>query len=216
MQRQIVGRRADFVERQQLDAEAGRHLRRDVRIVRDHAHAERARAPRHFLADPSEAGDAEDLAAKLGSDEFLLFPLPFLHRAVGRGHRSCQREHEGAGMLSDADAVRSRRIDDEDPARAGGVDVDVVDAGAGARDDAQTRRGIEQPRVDSGGAAHEQRVRVRKICRQRVGCPPRTRIYGPVGFRAKQFERRRRKFVGDHDFHFGRAGQAGRAGWSSR
>ena len=35
VQRQVVGRRAQLVERQQLDAEAGRDLRRDVRIVRD-------------------------------------------------------------------------------------------------------------------------------------------------------------------------------------
>ena len=37
MQRQVVGRRAHLVERQQLDAEALRDLRGDVRIVRDDA-----------------------------------------------------------------------------------------------------------------------------------------------------------------------------------
>ena len=54
-------------------------------------------------------------------------------------------------------------------ARAGGRDVDVVDAGAGARDDAQARRGGEQLRVDLGGAADQQRVGVGQIGGERRG-----------------------------------------------
>ena len=83
VQRQVVGRRAQLVERQQLDAEAVGDLLRDERIVRDDAHAERARALRHFLADASEAGDAERLAAQLGAEEPLLLPLAVLHRLIG-------------------------------------------------------------------------------------------------------------------------------------
>src|SRR5204863_7156354 len=83
VQRQIVGRGADLVERQELDAEPRRDFRRDVRIVRDDAHAERARALRNLLADAAQAGDAERLAAQLGAEEALLLPPGVLHRAIG-------------------------------------------------------------------------------------------------------------------------------------
>ena len=39
MEREVVGRRAQRVERQQLDAQTDRHLFRNVRIVRDELHA---------------------------------------------------------------------------------------------------------------------------------------------------------------------------------
>ena len=74
-----------------------------------------------------------------------------------------ERQHQRAGVLGDADAVGARRVDDEDAARAGGGDVDVVDAGAGAGDDAQPRRGSMQRRGDLRRAAHEQRVGVGEI-----------------------------------------------------
>ena len=83
VQREVVGRRAQLVERHQFDAEPGRDFLRDERIVRDEAHAERTRPLRDFLADASQAGDAERLAAHFGAEEALLFPLAGLHRAVG-------------------------------------------------------------------------------------------------------------------------------------
>ena len=50
-------------------------------------------------------------------------------------------------MFGDADAAGAGRVDDEDAARAGGRDVDVVDAGAGTGDNA-AGRGLEKLRVD--------------------------------------------------------------------
>ena len=137
MERQEVGGRAHLVERQQLDAHALGDLARDERIVGDDAHAERAGALRHLLADAPEAGDAERLAAQLGAEKPLLLPLAVLHRPIGGGNAARERQHQGAGVLGDADAVRARRVDDEDAARAGRGDVDVVHAGAGAGDDAE-------------------------------------------------------------------------------
>ena len=137
VKRQEVGGGADLVERQQLDAHAFGEIARDERVVGDDAHAERAGALRDFLADAAEPGDAERLASQLGAEEALLLPLRLLHRAVGGRNDAGQRQHERARVLGDADAVGARRVDDEDAARAGRGDIDVVDAGAGAGDDPQ-------------------------------------------------------------------------------
>jgi hypothetical protein len=59
--------------------------------VRDDAHAERARALRHFLTDSAESSDAKRLAAQLGAEKSFLLPLRRFHRAVGGRHRPCQR-----------------------------------------------------------------------------------------------------------------------------
>ena len=63
-------------------------------------------------------------------------------------------------MLGDADAVGARRIDDQDAAGTGGIDIHVVDAGAGAGDHLQGRRPGNQIGVDNSGTADDQRVGV--------------------------------------------------------
>ena len=135
-------------------------------------------------------GDAERLAAQLGAEETLLLPAAVLHRAIGRRDDAGQREHQRPGVLGDADAVGARRVDDEDAARAGGVDVDVVDAGSGARDDPQPRRGRHQARRHFGGAAHQQRVRVGQIGGEGVRLAPGAGIDDPARFGAQQLQRR--------------------------
>ncbi len=197
MERQEVGAGADLVERQQLDAHALGDLARDERIVGDDPHPEGAGALRHLLADAAEAGDAERLAAQLGAEEALLLPLAVLHRPIGGGHAAGERQHQGAGVLGDADAVRARRVDDENAARAGGGHVDVVDAGAGAGDDPELRRRGQQVGGDLRRAADEQRVGVRQRGREfrRRAAAPRVDL--PAGLGAEQLERRCRQVVGD-------------------
>ena len=160
VQRQIVGARAQIVERHQLDAELGRDIRRDERIVRDHGHLERLGAARDFLADASQPGQPEHLAAHFLAEKALLVPLALLHRRIGGGKLSRQRQQLRHGELGDADAVRARRVHDDDAARAGGFDVDVVDAGAGARDRLEFLAGGDDVGRDFRGAAHDKRVGV--------------------------------------------------------
>ena len=106
--------------------------------------------------------------------------------AAGIGAR--QRQHQRAGVLGDADAVRAGRVDDEDAARAGGGDIDVVDAGAGAGDHFQMRRRREQSRIDLRRASNEERVGVRQIDSQLGGRSAGAGIDRPGIFGAKQFE----------------------------
>ena len=93
------------------------------------------------------------------------------------------------------------RVDDENAARAGGADVDVVHAGAGAGDHLQVRRRSEQCGIDFGRAANEQRVGVRQIDSQLGGRPAGAGIDRPGLFSAKQFESGKGKVIGYHDFH---------------
>jgi hypothetical protein len=105
-------------------------------------------------------------------------------------------------VFGDADAVGARCVDDQDAVRAGGGDVDVVDTGSRARDDAQLWRRVEKRGVDFGRTANEQRVGVGKIGGERRGWAAGSRVDDPAGFGAQQVERRRRQVVRDDDFQW--------------
>ena len=117
---------------------------------------------------------------------------------IFRASASTQRHRQ----FRDADAVGARRVHDDDAARAGGVDVDVVDAGAGARDRAKPRRGGDQIGGHFRGAAHDDGVGVGEIGGQVGRRAAAARIDGPA-FGAQEVERRGREVVGDDDFHHG-------------
>ena len=72
--------------------------------------------------------------------------LPSFIARSAAGTDARERQHERARVLGDADAVGARRVDDENAAALAAGDVDVVDAGAGARDDAQAGSAGEQRR----------------------------------------------------------------------
>ena len=113
---------------------------------------------------------------------------------------SGQRQHEPHRQLGDADAVRAGGVHDDDAAGAGRGDVDVVDAGAGARDGAQARRGLDQGGRDLGRAADDDGVGVGEIGGELVGCPARSGIDLPA-FGAQEVEGGGGEIVGDDDFH---------------
>jgi hypothetical protein len=199
VQGQEVGLLAHGIERQQLDPGAGRHVGGDERVVGDDPHAERAGPLGHFLADPSESHDPEGLAVELGAEKAFLLPPAFFHGVVGGRHGPSQGEHERARVLGHADAVRARRVDDEDAPSACGGHVDVVDARARAADDPQARGGGEQVGGDLRGAPDEQRIGVRKGRLQVRQRPAAAGVDHPSRFAAQQIERRRRQVVGDDD-----------------
>ena len=105
-------------------------------------------------------------------------------------------------MLGDADAVGARRIDHQDAAGAGGGDVDVVDAGAGARDDAELGRRVHQRGGHLGGATDEDAVGIRQIEGEGVGLAARARVHHPAGLGAQQVQRGGWQVVGDNDFQW--------------
>ena len=90
--------------------------------------------------------------------ECLLLPSPILHLGVRQGDRPGQREHQRARVLRDTDAGGRGRVHDEDATRTGRVEVDVVDPGSRARNDAEVRGSSDEVRIDRGRAANDQPV----------------------------------------------------------
>ena len=61
VQRDVIGARAQIVERDELHAKRRRHFCRDEGIVRDHLHLECVRPSRHFLSDAAKSDQSEGL-----------------------------------------------------------------------------------------------------------------------------------------------------------
>ncbi len=156
--RDEVGAAQQLVERQQFDAELGGARRRHVRVVGDDVGAERGQPLGHQLADAAEADHADGLAEDLGAGERRPLPGVLAQRRVGGGDLPGRGQQQRQRMLGGAVDVRRRRVDHQHAARGGGVDVDVVQADAGAGDDLQLGRGGQHLGVDGGGRAHQQRV----------------------------------------------------------
>ena len=160
VQREIVGRGAHFVERRRASRRPAPASSAEMNgscaticISNDRARA------RHFLADAAEARRcrASCRAARRRRTSSSPTCAAFIAAsAAGRCRASASSWRHR--QLGDADAVGARRVHHDDAARGGGVEVDVVDAGAGARDDAQRRRGGDHVARDLRRAAHDQRV----------------------------------------------------------
>ena len=61
--------------------------------------------------------------------------LPAWVEALAAGIWRATREHQGDGVLGRGDGVAERRVHDHDAVRGRRLDVDIVDADAGAADD---------------------------------------------------------------------------------
>ena len=159
--RDEVGAAQQFVERQQLDAELRGAGMRHVRVVGGDVRAEGGEPLGDQLADAAEPDDADRLAEDLGARERRPLPGVVAQRRVGGRDLSGRRQQQRERVLGGAVDVRRRRVDDQHAAGGGGVDVDVVQADAGAGDDLQLGRGGQHLGVDGRRGTHQQRVGVR-------------------------------------------------------
>ena len=153
-----VGAGEQLVEIEQLDVEPARRGGVEERVEGHHLHLEGAGARRHPLADAAEADDAQGLALQLDADEPLAVPPLGAHRGVGRRHVAGQREKQREGVLGGRQHVGGGGVDHQDAQLGGRLDVDVVDADAGAADHLEPAAGGEQLAGDLGRAAHHQGV----------------------------------------------------------
>ena len=88
----------------------------------------------------------------------LLRPLARAHGRGGLRDAPRQREQHGDGVLGGGDVAAAGRVHHHDAALGGRVDVDVVDADAGAADDAQLVGPRDHVGGHLGGAADDERV----------------------------------------------------------
>ncbi len=139
----------------------------DVRVVGQQVHAEGGQALGDQLTDAAEAHHTHGLAQQLGAREGLALPLALLHRGVGAAEVAQGGQDQRHRELGGRDDVGGGGVDHHHPGGGRGGDVDVVQAHAGAGDDAQLRgRGVHL-RVDQGGGADQQGIGLRHRGEQR-------------------------------------------------
>ena len=127
-----------------LDAELAEALGRDERVVADDAHAEPERPPRDLAADPAEAEHAERLVGELDPAPARALPAALLQRRVRLRDVAGERDEQPDRVLGGRDDGRVGRVRDDDPPPRRRVDVDVVDADAGAADHLQPLGALDQ------------------------------------------------------------------------
>mmetsp|Transcript_11999 Transcript_11999/g.31770 ORF Transcript_11999/g.31770 Transcript_11999/m.31770 type:complete len:344 (+) Transcript_11999:1289-2320(+) len=156
--REEVRAREHLVERHQRGAYRQRELRCGERVARDDVHAEARGAARDLPPDAAEADDAEGFPGEARADEAGAAPAAGLEDGVGLRDEAGHGAEQGDGVLGGGDAVAGGRVDDDDAALAGGVEVDVVDADAGAADDLEVGGGLEDLAGDGRRGADDDGV----------------------------------------------------------
>ena len=128
-------------------------FRRQIGIERDDAHLQALGAVGDDGADIAGADQAQHLAGDLDAHEAVLFPLAGLRGGVGGGKFARQRQHQRDGVLGGGDRIAERRVHHDHAGGGGGRNIDIVDADAGAADDLQVLRGLDDIGGDLGRRA---------------------------------------------------------------
>ena len=79
-------------------------------------------------------------------------------------------QHESEGVFGDGNRIAARSVHHHDAALGGGVEIDVVDAHAGASDHAQLGSLVHHGRIDKGRRAHNDGVSVGQLTGKRAPC----------------------------------------------
>src|SRR6185295_17321539 len=109
-------------------------IRIDIRIVSDDLHAHRLTLSRDFASNASKADYAEGLACEFDAFEFVLFPLPMLEAFVSLRNVARKCEQHCNRVFGRRRRRAAGRIHDENSTLGRGINIDVVDADAGASD----------------------------------------------------------------------------------
>ena len=102
--------------------------------------------------------DAQRLAAQLDAGELRALPLAAAHRGVGGRGLAGEPEQQRERVLGGGDRVAGGGVDDGDAGPRRRLEVDVVDADAGAADDDEAGARGDQLGVDLDLAADDEGV----------------------------------------------------------
>ena len=188
--------------RRELRADGLRAVFREIRIVGDHTHAEGDGALGHFRADAAHAEHAERLALQF--DTLKKFPVPLAadHRRVRLRHLARQRKQHGEGQFRRRHRVAAGCVHHNHAVLRAGFDVYVIHADAGATDDAQLLRRLDDLLGHLGLGTHDERGRIRHEREQfRLGQPFREDHDVKFGPLLEQRDALGRDGVTDDDFH---------------
>ena len=87
---------------------------------------------------------------------------------MGARNGARHRQHESEGVLGDGNRIAAGSIHDHDAALGGRIEIDVVDAHAGASDHAQFGRLVHHGRVDEGRRPHHDCIRIGQFFGERL------------------------------------------------
>ena len=134
--------------------------------MRDNFHPEGPCPPRHFHADSSQAHDAQGLAPQFGALKRFLLPLPGMHQFVRAADVAGHRQHERQRVLGHGDGIGAGSVHHRNALAGGGIQIDVIDAHAGAPDDPQLTGMFQQIGVHLHRRANDERVGRLQLRRQ--------------------------------------------------
>lgn len=163
-----VGAGETGVELDEFGTELVGALLADVGVVGDDVHPERRELLCDLLADAAEADDAEDLAVDLVAEVVGLGPLAVFQAGVGLRNRARGGEAHRHRVFGGGADVPLGCVGDDDAVLSRGVDVDVVDADAGASDDDEVGCRLEHLGGHLRSGADDEPVRVGDGFEQRV------------------------------------------------
>ena len=159
MQRDEIGFRKDAVDVGQFDAEFVGESRGENRIIPENFHFESGKPFDQQLADVAESEDADGFSCQLPAHEFALLPLSGTGGDIGRNQVTAGGENHRNHLFGNRIGVRPGGVHYVDIVLAGVLDVDGVEAGAGADDQLELRQLIDDLRSDLL-AADDQHFRV--------------------------------------------------------
>ena len=138
MKRDHVRRGHELVEGRQLDT-------RDVRVaeewvVRENSHLERAGAARDLPSDPPQPDDSEHRTGDPSRRGGGLIPSARAYRTIEDRDPPQQIESEGDRVVGDLVIAVTRSMRPPHPCGGKRLEIQVVIAGGGGRDDAQIRK----------------------------------------------------------------------------
>ena len=158
VQREKIAERQKLIDLlDEFDLKAARFARREVGIVREHAHAEGNGAARDLGSNATHSKDAEGLVVELDAFVFLSIPFAGFHARIGLRYGARNGDEKREGMLRSGNRVPARRVHDDNPAFRRGVDIHVVDTYPGAADDFELLGGLKDRGGHLGLAANDQR-----------------------------------------------------------
>ena len=141
-----------------LDAELGRPLLGDERVVGNAFHVHGICPFCHFAADPAKADDPERLLVEFDAHELRALPL-LLFQARGRLRDIAgEREHHRHRVLGRCKGVSFGRVCHDDTLSGRCLHIDIIHADAGPPDKFQPPACRDHLCGDFGAAPHEQGI----------------------------------------------------------
>ena len=178
-----------------MHTQLGRSRWLNVGVVRDQVHTERGEALGNEDPDPAEPHNADGLVRYFDAGVLGALPLTTVQRGI-RGHNVARaREQQSHRQFRGADDVGGGCVHHHDTRLGGGLDVDVVQSNARARDDLQALRGCDGFRVDLRRRTDQDGIDIRDRRNQLIAIGSIAANHLEV--RAQGLDGRRRKFFGD-------------------